>query len=138
MSTAAAGRPLVYLGMAPCTTHAVVYWQQHLQVRRLQMACSFSLPISCAFCAPQVIALQASENPAMMAVVSQLQHAVLTMPWEVRIAAAQAIAKVHSLLFLKRPAVHASEQRATNESHPASTTHIATSEKQQGWAFLAR
>jgi hypothetical protein len=44
--------------------------------------------------APQVIALQASENPAMMAVVSQLQHAVLTMPWEVRIAAAQAIAKV--------------------------------------------
>lgn len=42
----------------------------------------------------QVIALQASENPAMMAVVSQLQHAVLTMPWEVRIAAAQAIAKV--------------------------------------------
>ena len=41
-----------------------------------------------------MIALQASENPAMMAVVSQLQHAVLTMPWEVRIAAAQAIAKV--------------------------------------------
>jgi hypothetical protein len=44
--------------------------------------------------AGEVIALQASENPAMMAVVSQLQHAVLTMPWEVRIAAAQAIAKV--------------------------------------------
>ena len=42
----------------------------------------------------QVIALQAAENPAMMAVVAQLQHAVLTMPWEVRIAAAQAIAKV--------------------------------------------
>jgi hypothetical protein len=47
----------------------------------------------------QVIALQASENPAMMAVVSQLQHAVLTMPWEVRIAAAQAIAKVSLLAF---------------------------------------
>jgi hypothetical protein len=30
----------------------------------------------------------------MMAVVAQLQHAVLAMPWEVRIAAAQAIAKV--------------------------------------------
>lgn len=105
----------MYLGMAPsqynprCDLLAAAL---HLQVRRLQMACSFSLPISSAFCAPQVIALQASENPAMMAVVSQLQHAVLTMPWEVRIAAAQAIAKVHSLLFLKRPAVHASEQRA--------------------------
>ena len=46
----------------------------------------------------QVIALQASENPAMMAVVSQLQHAVLTMPWPVRCAAAQAIAKVRPLL----------------------------------------
>jgi len=44
--------------------------------------------------AGEVIALQAAENPAMMAVVAQLQHAVLTMPWEVRIAAAQAIAKV--------------------------------------------
>lgn len=45
---------------------------------------------------PQVIALQASENPAIMAVVSQLQHAVLTMPWPVRCAAAQAIAKVRT------------------------------------------
>lgn len=48
----------------------------------------------CCCRALQVIALQAAENPAMMAVVAQLQHAVLTMPWEVRIAAAQAIAKV--------------------------------------------
>lgn len=47
-----------------------------------------------------MIALQASENPAMMAVVSQLQHAVLTMPWPVRCAAAQAIAKVQTLSFL--------------------------------------
>ena len=30
----------------------------------------------------------------MMAVVSQLQHAILTMPWPIRCAAAQATAKV--------------------------------------------
>ena len=37
----------------------------------------------------------------MMAVVSQLQHAILTMPWPIRCAAAQATAKVsvlHELL----------------------------------------
>lgn len=106
MLTAAAGRPLVYLGTAPCPYNPrcdLLAAALHLQLRRLQMTCSLSLPISSAFCAPQVIALQASENPAMMAVVSQLQHAVLTMPWEVRIAAAQAIAKVHSLLVFSNP-----------------------------------
>ena len=51
----------------------------------------------CSLMFVQVIALQASENPAMMAVVAQLQHATLTMPWEVRNAAAQAIAKVGKL-----------------------------------------
>ena len=48
--------------------------------------------------AVQVIALQASENPAMMAVVSQLQHAIMTMPWPIRCAAAQATAKVRTRL----------------------------------------
>ena len=48
----------------------------------------------------QVIALQASENPAMMAVVSQLQHAIMTMPWPIRCAAAQATAKVRMWLCL--------------------------------------
>ena len=33
----------------------------------------------------------------MMAVVSQLQHAILTMPWAIRCAAAQATAKVRLL-----------------------------------------
>ena len=62
--------------------------------------CHCSLPVPhLKLPASQVIALQASENPAMMAVVSQLQHAVLTMPWEVRIAAAQAIAKVRRSLW---------------------------------------
>ena len=55
-------------------------------------------PATAAVALVQVIALQATENPAMMAVVSQLQHAIMTMPWPVRCAAAQATAKVRACL----------------------------------------
>ena len=44
--------------------------------------------------AGELIAVQAAENPAMLTVVAALQHAALTMPWQVRAAAAQAVAKV--------------------------------------------
>ncbi len=37
----------------------------------------------------------------MMAVVSQLQHAIMTMPWPIRCAAAQATAKVRMWLCLQ-------------------------------------
>jgi hypothetical protein len=76
------------------TLHMTTIWKRCATCHRSSPMPHLKLP------ALQVIALQASENPAMMAVVSQLQHAVLTMPWEVRIAAAQAIAKVrrHTLV----------------------------------------
>jgi hypothetical protein len=47
-----------------------------------------------ALSAGELIALHAAEKPAMVAIIAGLQSAVLTAPWSVRAAAAQAVAKV--------------------------------------------
>ena len=39
--------------------------------------------------------MQALRSPLLAATISHLQHACITSPWVVRIASAQALAKVH-------------------------------------------
>ena len=43
---------------------------------------------------PEMLALMAQRNPALMAVLSQLQRAALTGPWSLRVAAAHALGKI--------------------------------------------